>query len=164
MYDYKGGQDAVREETAAFTNEMETRLLTVNRCAGHDEINADSQEDYQRQHFDKAEPEFQLTENLDREQVHRQHEDERGHRKHPLVDAFEPWNIMLEEIHVERDCGHIRNRCHGPVEPVHPASRKGHLLAVEFTGIGDEGAGARAMHDQLAKGAQHQKCEKPQTA
>ncbi len=42
LYDHERGQDAVGEEAATLTNEMEAGLMAVNRCAGHDEVNADS--------------------------------------------------------------------------------------------------------------------------
>ncbi len=131
--------------------------MAVNRRSGHDEINADHQKRHERDDLDETEPEFQFAKHLHRHEVHRQHDDKRRQREYPLVNALQPGHIVLEEIHVERNRRHVGDRGHGPVEPVHPACHESQLLAVELAGIGDEGAGAGAMHDEFAQGAQHQK-------
>ncbi|MNX83152.1 hypothetical protein D3C86_1149060 [compost metagenome] len=150
LYDDEGWKNAVREEAAIIRNEAEAGNVAFDGRAENDEIDANDEENGEREHLDQAEPEFQLAEDLHRQHVHRQHDDQCRHREHPLIDTRQPRHVLLEEIHVEGDGGHIGHRGHGPVQPIHPAGREGHLLAVELAGVGDEGTGTRAMHDKLA--------------
>ncbi|MNE82645.1 hypothetical protein D3C80_1793850 [compost metagenome] len=124
--------------------------MPFNGRAKDDEIDANDEEDRKRQHLDQAEPELKLAKNLHRQHVHRQHNQKCRQRKHPLVDARQPGDVVLEEVHIERNGGHIGHRGHCPVQPIHPAGKESHLLAIELAGIGHERAGTRAMHDKLA--------------
>ena len=116
---------------------------------------ADDQERHQRQHLDQRGPELQLTEELDRDQVHRQHHHERYQREGPLRDDLE----RLPEVAVVRDRGGIHDPGHRPVQEVHPAGGESHLLPEEFAGVGHEGSRRRAVQHQLAERAQDQEHE-----
>ncbi|MNE44026.1 hypothetical protein D3C80_1382330 [compost metagenome] len=134
--------------------------MSFDWCAKNDKINTNHQKCRQRHDLYKAEPELQFAKHLHRQQVHGKHDDQGTQSENPLVNARQPGNILLEEIHVERNGRYIGNRSHCPIQPIHPPHGKSHFLTVELTCVRHERTGAWAMHDKLTQCAQYQKCEK----
>ena len=101
-----------------------------------DEVpNTNRHEGQQCQNLDECKPELQLAEELNRDQVQghgHNHHDEGGE---PLRQVGKELVISPKPGDVDSNCGRIRHRCHGPVEPVQPAGDERRLFAVEFAGV-----------------------------
>ena len=120
-----------------------------------DEPDVDEHEEDEGGDLDEGEREFEFPEDLDGDEV----EQEDGQRADPLGDVLDEGGVLAEPGDV--DGGGVYEGGHGPVEPVQPAGDEGGFLAVELTGVGDEGAGRRAVDDEFAEGAEDEVAEEP---
>ena len=134
---------------------MNARRLPGHPVAADQEKQADDEEQHQGADLHEGEPELHLAEPLDRDHVHGAHEGQGAERENPLRHIGEGAPVA----HVERDGGDIDDPGHRPVEVVHPPGNERSALAQELARIGDEAAGRRAIHHQLAQRAQDQERE-----
>ena len=111
-------------------------------------------EDDQRDDLYQGEPVLQLAEDLHREHIEYQDAADNYEGKCPLRNGIEPRRVLAKPFDVDSYGCAIRHQGHGPISPVQPAGNKGGLLAVKLAGIGNEGAGAGAIDDELAKRTQ----------
>ena len=92
------------------------------------------------------EPELELAEDIHRDEVDAVEHAQRDQRRDPLRDVREP------VVDVDRDGGDLGHAGDHPHEPVGPAGGEAGPRADELLGIGGEGAGDRAVHQELAQG------------
>ena len=105
---------------------------------------ADDQRD-DGDYLDEREPELELAEHAYREQVRAVEREQRDERGQPLRHGGQP------PAHVDADGGELGHRRRDPREPVGPAGHEPRERAAELVGIGGEGAGHRAVGEELTE-------------
>ena len=135
-------------------------VMPVDVKSPGQEHNSHDQERDERENLDQRRPELQLAEPGDRDHVHRQHHHQGDERKKPLRDRPEGRPV----VQVGGDCGGVHDRCHRPVQEIHPAHGVGGLLAEEFPRVGHERARRRTVQHQLAQRTQDEEHEDPADA
>ncbi len=116
-----------------------------------DDGDAEDQQGQHRQHLDQREPEFEFAEHFDMQQIGGQQHAQHHQYRHPLRQVREP------VAHIDAHRGQFGDADHDPQEPVGPAGDETGPGADEFLGIGGEGARYRAVKQQLAQRAGHEK-------
>ncbi len=95
--------------------------------------------------LDQGEPELELAEGLDRDQVDRTHAAQGCQRPDPARYIGEP------DAHVDRHCGDFRDAGHQPQEPVVPAREKARQRAEVVLCVAAERTGNRVVHGHFAE-------------
>ena len=128
-------------------DQMQARRHRPDMQPHQEDDRADHEEQNQGADLDQGEPEFHQAEPFDGGHVGRADNSQGRQGERPLGHAVEGSPVS----HIEGHGGDIDNAGHGPVQVVHPAGDIGALLAQKLPRIGDEAAGGRAVHDQLAQ-------------
>jgi hypothetical protein len=110
---------------------------------------------HDRHHLDEREPELELAEHPDRQQIGAIEHGESRERRQPLRHAGQP------EAHVDTDGGDLRHHGRNPGEPVGPAGHEAREGSAELVRVGRERAGHRAVGEQLPERAHDEEDRDP---
>ena len=148
-----GRHEAIGQPATVIRKEAKAGGIAA-RVAKNKDTDGHQHEDDQRDNFDEGEPVLQLAEDLHREHVEYKDAADNNEGQCPLRNGVEPRRVLAKPLDVDSYGCAVRHQGHRPVSPVQPACDKSGLLTVELTGIGDEGTGAGAIDNELAKRTQ----------
>ena len=155
----KSGKNAVGEEAVIGCDEFKAGADAVDGFTEDQVPDTYRHEGQQGKNLNECEPEFQLTEELHGDEVQSNGDNNDDECAEPLGNICEELVVSTEPADVDSDSGGVCNGGHCPVQPVQPSGYECGLFAVEFAGVGDEGARGRAVKDQLAEGSKNQVAE-----
>ena len=153
LNDDHGRYEAIGQPATGIRNETKASRIAT-RVAEDEDTDGHQHEDDQCNNLNQREPILQLAEDLHREHIEYQDAADNYEGKCPLRNGIEPRRVLAKPFDVDSYGCAIRHQGHGPISPVQPAGNKGGLLAVKLAGIGNEGTGAGAVDDELAKRTQ----------
>ena len=155
----KSGKNAVGEEAVIGCDKAQAGGDAVDGLTEDQVPDTNCHEGQQSKNLNECEPEFQLTEDLHGDEVQSNGDDNDDECAEPLGNICEELVVSTEPADVDSDSGGVCNGGHCPVQPVQPSGYECGLFAVEFAGVGDEGARGGAVKDQLAEGSKNQVAE-----